>query len=107
MPRIDAYLENLARHGARTLILASGRPVQLGIGDETKSLRKSCTAEEILALVHEIMDADARRGFVVASRARFAYRSLSVGPVTVEVERQGSLLRCEVALAPGAREPLE
>lgn len=105
MPRIDAYLENLDRHEARSLVLASGQPIQLEAGGENKSLRKSCTSDEILALVQEIMDADARRSFVVENRARFAYRSPTVGPVSVEVERRGGQLRCEICRAPGAREP--
>ena len=104
MPRIDAYLENLERHDARALLLESGRPIRLELGPESRNLRKSCTTEEILALVHEVMDADARRKFVIDGHARFAYRSPAVGPVSVAVERRGEQLRCEVSRAPGPRE---
>jgi Tfp pilus assembly ATPase PilU len=108
MARIDTYIGNLDRHRARGLVLASGQPIQLDLdGDERKLLRKSCSADEILTLVHELMDAEDRRRFVVDSRARFAYRSGLVGPVTVEVERRGDQVRCEIRRARGTRETVE
>jgi Tfp pilus assembly ATPase PilU len=108
MARIDTYLGNLERHRARGLVLASGQPIQLDLGDDQrKLLRKSCSEDEILTLVHELMDAEQRRQFVVEAQVRFAYRSPQVGPVTVEVERRGDQVRCEVTRARGTRESVE
>ena len=108
MARIDTYLGNLERHRARGLVLASGQPIQLDLdGDEQKLLRKTCSEDEILTLVHELTDAEQRRRFVVDSRVRFAYRSAQVGPVTVEVERRGDQVRCEITRARGTRESVD
>ncbi|MBN2360214.1 MAG: hypothetical protein JXR83_12250 [Deltaproteobacteria bacterium] len=108
MARIDTYLGNLERHRAHGLLLASGQPIQLDLDDgERKVLRKSCSADEILTLVHELLDTEQRRQFVVDSRLRFAYRSAQTGPVTVEVERRGDQVRCEITRAPGTREAVE
>jgi len=108
MARIDTYLGNLDRHHARGLVLTSGQPIKLELaGDELKLLRKSCSADEILTLVHELMDTEQRRQFVVEAEVRFAYRSPQVGPVTVDVIRHGDQVRCEIRRARGTREAVE
>ena len=104
MPRIDTYLDNLERHGAQALRLTAGQPIQLLIGDQRKMLRKTCTDDEILTLVHEIMDPGDRRTFVVQGAVRFAYRSPTAGPVAVEVERSANQITCAIVRAPGTRE---
>ncbi len=107
MPRIDLYLENLDRHQAEAMVLASDQPIQLELDGETRRLRKTCTADEIMVLVDEVMDAGNKHQLVVDSRTRFAYRSDAAGPVSIQIERRGGGLRCEISRAPGARERVE
>jgi Tfp pilus assembly ATPase PilU len=108
MARIDTYLGNLDRHRARGLVLTSGQPIQLDLdGENHKLLRKSCSADEILTLVHELMDTEQRRQFVVEAQVRFAYRSQQAGPVTVDVTRHGDQVRCEITRARGTRENVD
>lgn len=107
MARIDTYLDNLDRHGAHGLILGTDQPVQLLVEGEVRRLRKTCSSDEILTLVHEIMDAAERRQFVVDASVRFAYRHPTAGPLTIAVERSAAGLRCEVQRVRGRRELVE
>ncbi|MFH1807819.1 MAG: hypothetical protein ABIJ09_03685 [Pseudomonadota bacterium] len=107
MARIDLYLDNLERHGAQALILGTDQPVQLIVDGEVRRLRKSCASDEILTLVHEIMDATVRHQFVVDGNARFAYRHPTAGPVSIEVTRSAAGLRCEIQRSRGRREAFE
>ena len=107
MPRIDVYLENLPRHHAHSMVLVADQPILLQQKNDTQRLRKSCTGDEILTLVHEILDSAQRKQLVVDGELRFAYRSDSAGPVQVKVVRQASGVRCELRRARGRREPVE
>jgi Tfp pilus assembly ATPase PilU len=105
--RIDTYLDNLERHRAQGLVLGADQSVQLLVDGEVRRLRKTCSTDEILTLVHEVMDAATRRQFVVDGSARFAYRHPTAGPLSIAVERSAAGLRCEVQRVRGRREVVE
>lgn len=105
MAAIDVYLQNLDRHQAHMMVLASDETIQLEKDGQTKHLRKTCSTDEIQVLLHELMDSATRKRLLLEGEARCAYRDGPCGPVSLKVQRrQDGGLHCEITRAPGSRE---